>query len=49
MPISLLLIILLIVLLGAGGGVYGYSQWGAPGGALPLVVVIILVWLLFGR
>ena len=39
----LLLIIILILLFGGGGGYYGYSNYGAPGGLVPLVLVVVVV------
>lgn len=48
---TLLIVILLLLLLGGGGGWYGYRQWGGPGlgGALGLLVLIILVLALTGN
>jgi Protein of unknown function (DUF3309) len=47
---TLLIIILVIVLLGGGGGYYGYSRYGnnGLGGAIGLVVVILLILWLVG-
>ena len=45
----LLLIIVLVLLFGGGGGYYGYSNYGATGGLVPLVLVIVVIWLLVGR
>jgi hypothetical protein len=48
---TILIVVVLILLLGGGGGYYGYSRYGASGlgGALGLVVVVLLaVWLLGG-
>jgi hypothetical protein len=48
---TILIIILLIVLLGGGGGYYGYRSYGGAGlgGALGLVLVVLLViWLAGG-
>jgi hypothetical protein len=48
---TILIIILLILLLGGGGGYYGYSRYGGRGigGALGLVLIILLVlWLVGG-
>jgi hypothetical protein len=45
----LLLIIILVLLFGGGGGYYGYSNYGATGGLVPLVLVVLVVWLLIGR
>jgi hypothetical protein len=45
----LLLIIILVLLFGGGGGYYGYTNYGATGGLVPLVLVIAVVWLLVGR
>jgi hypothetical protein len=45
----LLLIIILILLFGGGGGYYGYSNYGATGGVVPLVLVVLVIWLLVGR
>ena len=47
--LTILIIVLLILLLG-GGGYYGYSSYGGPGlgGALGLVLVIVLVLWLVG-
>ena len=45
---TILLIILIIVLLGGGGGYYAHGRYGAPGlgGALGLVIIILIVlWL----
>ena len=45
----ILIILLVIILLGGGGGYYGYRSYGGPGlgGALGLVIVVLLVlWLL---
>jgi hypothetical protein len=46
----ILIIILLLLLFGGGGGYYGYSMYGGPGlgGALGLVLTIILVLWLIG-
>ncbi len=49
--ITILIIVLLILLLGGGGGYYGYRTYGGPGlgGALGLVLVVLLVvWLAGG-
>ena len=44
---TLLIILILLILLGGG---YGYQHYGAPGGLIPLVIVIALVvWLVNGR
>ena len=40
----LLLIIILVLLFGGGGGYYGYSNYGATGGLVPLVLVIVVIW-----
>ena len=48
---TVLLIVLLIIVLGGGGGYYGYRTYGGPGlgGALGLVLVVLLVvWLAGG-
>jgi uncharacterized protein DUF3309 len=47
---TLLIIVLLIVLLGGGGGYYGYNRYGGRGvgGALGLVLIILLVLWLVG-
>jgi len=45
----LLLIIVLLLLFGGGGGYYGYSNYGATGGLVPLVRVVVVIWLLVGR
>jgi hypothetical protein len=48
---TILIIVLLIVLLGGGGGYYGYRSYGGAGlgGALSLVLVVMLVlWLAGG-
>jgi len=48
---STILIILLLVLLLGGGGYYGHSLYGTPGlgGALGLVLIVVVVlWLLGG-
>ena len=47
----ILLVVLIVLLLGGGGGYYGYSRYGGAGigGALGLVLVILVVlWLLGG-
>ncbi len=48
---SILLILVLLLLFGGGGGYYGYSQFGGPGlgGALGLLLIILLVLWLFGH
>ena len=38
----LLLIIILVLLFGGGGGYYGYSNYGATGGLVPLVLVVVV-------
>src|SRR5450631_518115 len=46
---TILIIVLLILLLGGGGGYYGYNRYGGAGlgGALGLVLIILLVlWFL---
>ncbi|HLZ67284.1 MAG TPA: DUF3309 family protein [Aliidongia sp.] len=47
---TILIIVLLILLLGGGGGYYGYSRYGGRGfgGALGLVLIILVVLWLFG-
>jgi hypothetical protein len=47
---TIFIIVLLILLLGGGGGYYGYRQYGGAGlgGALGLVLIILLVLWLFG-
>jgi hypothetical protein len=42
---TILIILLIIILLGGGGGYYGYRSYGGPGlgGALGLVIVVLLV------
>lgn len=47
--LTLLVVVLLLVIL-FGGGTYGYRTWGTPGigGALGLVIVILLVLYLLG-
>jgi Protein of unknown function (DUF3309) len=47
----LLLLIVLILLFGVGGSWYSHTNnWGVPGGTgvVGLVVIIIVLWLLFG-
>src|SRR5665213_313037 len=47
--LTILLIVLVIVVLGGGGGYYGYNRYGNSGlgGALGLVIVVLLLlWLL---
>ena len=48
--LTILIIILLIVLLGGGGGYYGYRNYGGAGlgGALGLVLVLLVVFWLAG-
>jgi hypothetical protein len=43
---TILIIVLLILLLGGGGGYYGYNRYGGAGlgGALGLVLIILLVF-----
>jgi len=48
---TILIIVVLILLLGGGGGYYGYNRYGGSGlgGALGLVLIVLLViWLLGG-
>jgi Protein of unknown function (DUF3309) len=48
---TILIIVLLVLLLGGGGGYYGYRRYGGAGvgGALGLVLIILLVlWLVGG-
>ena len=47
---TILIIILVIVLLGGGGGYYGYNRYGnnGLGGAVGLVIVVLLVLWLVG-
>src|ERR1039457_1023335 len=47
---TILIIVLLILLLGGGGGYYGYNRYGGAGlgGALGLVLIILLVLWFFG-
>jgi hypothetical protein len=44
------LILILLLLLLFGGGAFGYSRYGTPGGLGigGVVLVILLVWLLLG-
>jgi hypothetical protein len=46
----LLLIRLLALLFAGGGGYYGYSRWGTGGGLgiLGTVLLVVVVWYLFG-
>jgi hypothetical protein len=46
----ILLIIILFLVFGGGGGYYGYSAYGAPGlgGALSIVLLVLLAVWLFG-
>lgn len=47
---TILIIVLVVLLLGGGGGYYGYSRYGGSGlgGAVGLVLVIMLAVWLFG-
>jgi len=47
---TILLVVLIVLLLGGGGGYYGYSRYGGPGvgGALGLVLVILVALWFFG-
>jgi hypothetical protein len=45
----LLLIIVLILLFGGGGGYVGYQNYGAPGGLVPIVLIILVLWLVTSR
>ena len=47
---TILIVVLIVLLLGGGGGYYGYSRYGGSGigGALGLVLVILLVLWFFG-
>jgi len=47
---TILIIVVIILLLGGGGGYYGYNRYGGAGlgGALGLVLIILLVLWLFG-
>jgi hypothetical protein len=47
---TILIIVLVVLLLGGGGGYYGYSRYGGSGigGALGLVLIILLVLWFFG-
>jgi hypothetical protein len=47
---TILIIVVVILLLGGGGGYYGYNRYGGRGlgGALGLVLVILLVIWFFG-
>ena len=47
---TILIIVLLLLLLGGGGGYYGYNRFGGRGlgGAIGLVVVVLLALWLFG-
>ena len=46
----ILIVILIVLLFGGGGGFYGYNTYGGPGlgGALGLVLLIIIVLWLVG-
>jgi len=46
----ILIIVLVVLLLGGGGGYYGYRRYGGSGlgGALGLVLVIVLALWFFG-
>jgi hypothetical protein len=46
---TILIIVLVVLLLGGGGGYYGYNRYGGAGigGALGLVLLVIVVaWIL---
>jgi hypothetical protein len=47
---TILIILLVVLLLGGGGGYYGYSRYGGSGigGALGLVLIIVLGLWFFG-
>jgi hypothetical protein len=47
---TILIIVVLILLLGGGGGYYGYRQYGGSGlgGALGLVLIILIALWFFG-
>lgn len=47
---TILIIVLVVLLLGGGGGYYGYSRYGGSGigGALGLVLIIVLALWFFG-
>ena len=45
----LLILIIVLILFGGGGGAYGYRNYGASGGLVPLVLVVLVIWLLVGR
>lgn len=47
---TILIIVVLLLLFGGGGGYYGYSRYGGAGlgGALGLVLIILLVFWLIG-
>jgi hypothetical protein len=47
---TILIIVVLILLFGGGGGYYGYRRYGGPGlgGALGLVLIILLALWFFG-
>lgn len=41
--VTVLIIVLIVVLLGGGAWGYRSGEWGAPGGLIALVVIIILI------
>jgi hypothetical protein len=47
---TILIVVLVVLLLGGGGGYYGYSRYGGSGvgGALSLVLIVILGLWFFG-
>jgi len=47
---TILIVVLVVLLLGGGGGYYGYNRYGGSGvgGALGLVLVVILGLWFFG-
>jgi hypothetical protein len=47
---TILIIVLVLLLLGGGGGYYGYNRYGGRGfgGAMGLVLIVLLAFWFFG-
>ena len=47
---TILIVVVVLLLLGGGGGYYGYNRYGGRGlgGALGMVLIVLLVFWFFG-